>query len=208
MTVDHHEVLPRHADARKIPLAEFVAELERISSGLITKAEICKLLDNVEIDRADLEPFKHWSDQKHTRNKIFRNDMIEVMLICWPIGAKTPLHTHNGQLGWMEMIEGKLLVENFRVLDCNRPENQQVVGIDCLSGATSISMEKLGDELVQPGGLLNTVDKTHTIHRIQNLDEWNEGAVSLHIYSLPIESCVVFDMDAQRCFRKTLSYDY
>jgi cysteine dioxygenase len=208
MSVDQHEVAPRNADARTIALKDFVAEIERISRGLITKDAIASLLYSVEIERSDLEPYKHWSEAKHTRNKIFRNDLIEVMLICWPVGAKTPLHTHNGQLGWMEMLEGKLLVENNRVVDCNRPEGQQVVGIDCVAGATSIQMEKLNEELVQPGGLLNTVDKTHTIHRIQNLAEWNERAVSLHIYSLPIDSCVVFDMEAQRCYRRNLSYDY
>lgn len=208
MSVDQHEVAPRNADAKTISLEKFVAEIERISRGVITKDAIASFLYSVEIDRADLEPYKHWSDAKHTRNKIFRNDLIEVMLICWPIGAKTPLHTHNGQLGWMEMFEGKLLVENHRVIDCNNPEGQQVVGMDCIAGATSIRMEKLNEELVQPGGLLNTVDKSHTIHRIQNLAEWNERAVSLHIYSLPIDSCVVFDMEAQRCFRRNLAYDY
>jgi cysteine dioxygenase len=30
--------------------------------------------------------------------------------------------------------------------------------------------------------------------------------VSLHIYSLPIDSCVAFDMEHQRCFRRSLAY--
>jgi cysteine dioxygenase len=107
----------------------------------------------------------------------------------------------------MTMIEGKLVVENYRKLDCNRPENQQVVGMDCLAGATRLEMEHLGDEMAIPGGPLNTVDKTQTIHRIRNLAEWNEHAVSMHVYSRPIDSCVVFDMEAQRCFRRELKYD-
>ena len=57
------------------------------------------------------------------------------------------------------------------------------------------------------GGPLNTVDKLQTIHRIRNLAEWNEGAVSMHVYSRPIDSCVVFDMEAQRCYRRDLKYD-
>ena len=101
----------------------------------------------------------------------------------------------------------ELLVENHRKLDCNRPENQQVVGMDCLAGATRIEMKHLGSELCVPGGPLNTVDKRQTIHRIKNLAEWNEPAVSIHVYSRPIDSCVVFDLDAQRCFRRDLKYD-
>lgn len=190
-----------------VPAAQFIDGIRELSRGLITKQKIYDYLVRYEIRPADLEQYKNWLPDRHTRNKIFRNQMIEVMLICWPIGAITPLHTHNGQLGWMTMIEGKLKVENYRKIDCNRPEAQQVVGIDCLTGATKIEMQHLQDEFAVPGGPLNTVDKTQTIHRIINAPEWNQRAVSMHVYSLPIDSCVVFDMDAQRCFRRDLKYD-
>lgn len=186
---------------------QFVDGIRRLSEGLITKQKIYDYLVAYEIRAEDLEKYKQWLPDRHTRNKIFRNDMIEVMLICWPIGAITPLHTHNGQLGWMTMIEGRLIVENYRKLACNRPENQQVVGLDCLAGATEIEMEHLDTEMAVPGGPLNTVDKTQTIHRIKNLAEWDQRAVSLHVYSRPIDSCVVFDIENQRCFRRDLKYD-
>ena len=190
-----------------ISAEQFVDGIRRLSEGLITKQKIYDYLVAYEIRPEELESYKQWLPDRHTRNKIFRNDMIEVMVICWPIGAVTPLHTHNGQLGWMTMLEGKLIVENYRKVGCNRPENQQVVGIDCLAGATQIEMEHLENEMAIPGGPLNTVDKTQTIHRIRNLAEWNERAVSMHVYSRPIDSCVVFDMEAQRCYRRDLKYD-
>ena len=190
-----------------VPADQFVDGIRRLSEGIITKQKIYDYLVAYEIKTEDLERYIHWEPDRHTRNKIFRNDMIEVMLICWPVGAVTPLHTHNGQLGWMTMLQGKLLVENYRKIDCNRPENQQVVGMDCLAGATRIEMEHLANELAIPGGPLNTVDKTQTIHRIRNLAEWNERCVSMHVYSRPIDSCVVFDMDAQHCYRRDLKYD-
>jgi cysteine dioxygenase len=186
---------------------QFVDGIRRLSEGVITKQKIYDYLVGYEIRPDDLERYKNWLPDRHTRNKIFRNEMIEVMLICWPIGAITPLHTHNGQLGWMTMIEGKLLVENYRKVECNRPENQQVVGLDCLAGATKIVMEHLNNEFAVPGGPLNTVDKTQTIHRIVNRADWDERAVSMHVYSRPIDSCVVFDLEAQRCFRRDLKYD-
>ena len=190
-----------------VPVEQFVKGLRELSEGLITKQKIYEYLVSYEIRPQDLAKYEKWLPDRHTRNKIFRNDMIECMLICWPVGAITPLHTHNGQLGWMTMIGGKLLVDNYRKIDCNRPENQQVVGLDCLAGATRIEMKHLGTELCVPGGPLNTVDKTQTIHRIQNLRDWNEKAMSMHIYSRPIDSCVVFDMDAQTCVRRDLKYD-
>lgn len=186
---------------------QFVDGIRAMSEGIITKQKIHDYLVAYEIRPEDLARYVNWQPDRHTRNKIFRNPMIEVMLICWPAGAVTPLHTHNGQLGWMTMIEGKLLVENYRKVSCNRPENQQVVGIDCLAGATEIEMEHLHDELAIPGGPINTVDKTQTIHRIMNRAEWNQRALSMHVYSLPIDSCVVFDLEKQLCFRRDLKYD-
>jgi cysteine dioxygenase len=190
-----------------VPAEQFVDGIRRLSEGIITKQKIYDYLITYAIRPEDLKRYQQWLPDRHTRNKIFRNEMIEVMLICWPIGAITPLHTHNGQLGWMVMLEGKLAVENYRKVNCNRPENEQVVGMDCLAGATALEMEHLDNELAIPGGPLNTVDKTQTIHRIRNLAEWNERAMSIHIYSQPIDSCVVFDMDGQRCFRRDLKYD-
>ncbi len=208
METQHITEVPQPIYAPKPVAAEqFVEGIRRLSEGLITKQKIYDYLVAYEIRPEDLERYMQWLPERHTRNKIFRNDMIEVMLICWPVGAVTPLHTHNGQLGWMTMIEGKLLVENYRKVDCNRHENQQVVGMDCLAGATRIEMQHLGNELAIHGGTLNTVDKTQTIHRIRNLAEWNERALSMHVYSRPIDSCVVFDMEAQRCYRRDLKYD-
>jgi cysteine dioxygenase len=200
------EPKPIYAPAA-VPVEQFVDGIRRLSEGLITKQAIYDYLISYEIRPEDIERFKLWVPDRHTRNKIFRNDKIEVMLICWPIGAITPLHTHNGQLGWMTMLEGKLAVENYHKVRCNAAENEQVVGIDCLAGATEIEMELVNTELAVPGGPLNTVDKTQTIHRIINAADWNERAVSMHVYSLPIDSCVVFDMDAQKCFRRDLKYD-
>jgi len=190
-----------------VPVEKFIDGLRELSEGLITKQKIYEYLVGYEIREKDLARYELWLEDRHTRNKIFRNDMIECMLICWPVGAITPLHTHNGQLGWMTMIRGKLIVDNYRKTDCNRPENQQVVGMDCLAGATRIEMQALGTELCVPGGPLNTVDKTQTIHRIRNLSEWNAPAMSMHIYSRPIDSCVVFDIEGGKCFRRDLKYD-
>ncbi len=190
-----------------IPVEAFVDGLRELSEGVITKQKIYEYLIKYEVREKDLARYELWLPDRHTRNKIFRNDMLECMLICWPVGAITPLHTHNGQLGWMTMLRGKLIVDNYRKTDCNRPENQQVVGMDCLAGATRIEMQALGTELCVPGGPLNTVDKTQTIHRIRNIAEWNEPAMSMHIYSRPIDSCVVFDIEGGKCFRRDLKYD-
>ncbi|HYU25029.1 MAG TPA: hypothetical protein VEO74_07495, partial [Thermoanaerobaculia bacterium] len=82
-----------------VPAERFIDGIGELSRGVITKQTIYDYLVAWEIGREELERYKQWLPDRHTRNKIFRNDLIEVMLICWPVGAVTPLHTHNGQLG-------------------------------------------------------------------------------------------------------------
>ncbi|MBV9492721.1 MAG: hypothetical protein JOZ54_00625, partial [Acidobacteria bacterium] len=65
-----------------IPADEFVRGIEEISQGLITKQKLYDYLVTYQIRPEDLERYKTWRTDRHTRNKIFRNDMIEVMLIC------------------------------------------------------------------------------------------------------------------------------
>src|SRR5204863_4934879 len=80
-----------------IPVGQFVDGMRELAQGVITKQKIYEYLCANEIRDEDLSLYQQWLPDRHTRNKIFRNDLIEVMLICWPIGAVTPLHTHNGQ---------------------------------------------------------------------------------------------------------------
>ena len=55
-----------------------------------------------------------------------------------------------------------------------------------------------------PGGAVNTVDKVQTIHQV--VVQGGEPVISLHIYSRPIDSCVAFDLEERRCYRRELSY--
>ena len=55
-----------------------------------------------------------------------------------------------------------------------------------------------------PGGAVNTVDKVQTIHQV--VLQGKEPAISLHIYSRPIDSCVTFDLERRFCYRRQLSY--
>jgi cysteine dioxygenase len=48
------------------------------------------------------------------------------------------------------------------------------------------------------------VDKLQTIHQIENAG--TTGCISLHVYSKPFDSCIAFDLEKQRCYRRSLSY--
>ena len=185
---------------------DLIHGLQSFERELITKELVRQFLDSTSLSVEELKPYIFFRDEYYTRNLIYKDDLFEIMTICWKAGQKTAIHTHNGQLGWMSVAQGEVAVHNYKYLSCNAPENQNVIGIDCLGGATHIELARLGTEVCSTRGEIITVDKLQTIHQIENPDRARAGCVSLHIYSKPIESCIAFDLEQHRCFRRTLHY--
>jgi cysteine dioxygenase len=191
--------------ARKVvPVGDFVATLQEFEKEPITRDRVLDFCRETEVDRASLERYSFFRPDVYTRNLIYRDDQIEVMAVCWSRGQRTPIHTHNGQLGWMAVSQGAVAVINYKWLGCNAPDNQNVAGMDCLAGATELDLERREVQECYPGGPINTVDKVQTIHQV--VVQGKEPALSLHIYSRPIDSCVAFDLEHRRCYRRQLSF--
>jgi cysteine dioxygenase len=194
------------AHALYTTVEDFIHGLTSFERDIIAKDAIRQYCDSMRLPAEALKPFSFFRDDTYTRNLVYRDDLFEVMVICWKPGQKTTVHTHNGQLGWMDMPQGEVSIHNFHYLSCNAPENQNVVGMDCLGGATEIDLERVNTMAAYEHGPIYTVDKLHTIHQIECAETAKAGAMSLHIYSLPIDSCVAFDLEHQRCYRRSLAY--
>jgi cysteine dioxygenase len=191
--------------ARKtVSVSRFIETLRSFESEPITRDRVLEYCLENGVDRASLDPYIHFRSDAYTRNLIHSDDLFEVMALCWSPGQRTPIHTHNGQLGWMSVEQGSLAVINYKWLSCNAAFNQNVVGMDCLAGATELDLERHEVQECFPGGAVNTVDKVQTIHQV--VLQGKEPAISLHIYSRPIESCVAFDLENRRCYRRPLSF--
>ncbi|HEY0566389.1 MAG TPA: cysteine dioxygenase family protein [Terriglobales bacterium] len=183
---------------------DLIEGLKSFERHLITQDEVKRFMEEVPIKMDAIRPFVFWRDSFYTRNLIYRDDMFEVMAICWMPGQKTAIHSHNGQLGWMSVPEGEVVVNNFKYVRCSNPERQNVVGIDCLAGGHHIELERVGNQHCTSDEMIVTVDKLQTIHQIEN--PGTTGCVSLHVYSKPIDSCVAYDLEKDVCFRRNLTY--
>jgi cysteine dioxygenase len=185
---------------------DFVEGLKSFERDLITQDCVRDFMQGTQLSAQELTPYTHFRDEYYTRNLVYRDALFEVMIICWKSGQKTPVHSHNGQLGWMSIAQGEVAVHNYRYVACNCPEKQNVVGLDCLAGASHIELDRLHTEVCSEESGVSTVDKLQSIHQIENMDKSKAGVISVHVYSLPFDSCVSFDLDKQHCCRKTLSY--
>jgi len=194
------------SQALRTTVDDFIHGLTSLERDLISKDLVSRYCDSMRLSADALKPYTFFREDMYTRNLVYRDDLFEVMVICWRAGQKTTVHTHNGQLGWMDIPQGELHVHNYQYLACNAPENQNVVGIDCTGGATEIHLLRKGTMSCHENGPIYTVDKLHTIHQIENPDPASAGVLSLHVYSRPIDSCVAFDLEHQRCYRRSLAY--
>ena len=187
-----------------VSVADFVETLKGFEAEPITRDRVLHYCLETAVERASLAPYTHFRSDLYTRNLIYRDEIFEVMALCWSPGQRTPIHTHNGQLGWMSVEQGALAVINYKWLGCNASDNQNVSGMDCLAGATELDIDRREVQECYPGGPVNAVDKVQTIHQV--VLQGQEPAISVHVYSRPIDSCVAFDLEKRSCYRRQLSF--
>jgi cysteine dioxygenase len=128
-----------------------------------------------------LDKYCFYSKGNYTRNLIFKNDVFECMTICWEIGQASRIHNHRGQNCWMSAPIGRLKVQNFRV-DARDPARGT-----CRIIPTDIyEMDAAHPAYVNP---------LEPVHQVLNLPEFNQRAVSIHVYSKPFDSCEVYQRE-------------
>jgi len=165
----------------QMPVADWVRELCAIEEPKFTVENVLKFCQGHGVQADTLEPFLHWDPCCYTRNLIYKCPLFEVMTICWDRGQISRIHNHRGQNCWMSVPIGKLKVQNFRV-EVTDPAKQT-----CRLVATDTCiMDPLHPAAVNP---------VEPVHQVLNLPEYKERAVSIHIYSLPYDSCEIYSAD-------------
>ena len=192
---------------KTVSIATLVDLLRSTEGAPITSSRIADLLASVRLDPASMRRFVRHGDDHYMRHLIHRDEVFDIMAICWLPGQGTPIHTHNGQLGWAFAVEGAIDCTEYAYLGCDRPQNQNVAGLDCLAGGMKVKLEPTRTIHCERAGGINIVDKQVTIHALTVPPDCDEPVVTLHVYSLPFDSCVIFDVARGRCERKELAFD-
>jgi cysteine dioxygenase len=178
---------------KQVPIEDFVAGLRKFSEPAFSGTEqILRFLEQTPVAPDTLERFLTWDRQHYTRNLIDKTPLYELMAICWDIGQVSSVHNHRDQNCWMAVPIGRLLVENYRVI-----EQELEKGSCRLEAADTVEMN--------PGHPC-AVDPKEPVHRVLNPSEFNQRAVSLHVYSRPYDSCVVYSPEQRTCGEIKLHY--
>ncbi len=178
---------------KHVHIQDFVAELRQFSEAAFDETEqLRQFLQNAPVNPDSLSHYLTWDRQHYTRNLIDKTPLYELLAICWEVGQVSSVHNHRDQNCWMAVPIGRLLVENFHV-----------VHQDLSQGKSTI---KATDTVEMNVSHPCAVDPLEPVHRVFNPREFNQRAVSLHVYSRPFDTCVVYSAEQGTCGEIKLHY--
>jgi cysteine dioxygenase len=127
--------------------------------------DIHSWLSNVEITQIDLEPYLGFKEGNYWRHRVCRNEAVEMLIICWRPGQKTPIHDHNGSHGVVRVQQG-LMWETMFTYDNDRGLRYRTAR-ECPAG-----------ELTGAG--------VPDIHQLGNPEVSGQDLITVHVYAPPL----------------------
>ena len=176
-----------------VSIQEFAAALRALpAEAFHSGSAVLNLMKSTPVSEDSLAPFLHWDTQHYTRNLVDKTPFYELIAICWEPGQVSSVHNHQGQNCWMAAPVGKLLIQNYRT-----------VFEDLASGKCKLEPTDTVEMTISQPCAVNPAEP---VHRVFNPRELNARAVSLHVYSHPIDSCVVYSPEKGTCGEIKLHY--
>jgi cysteine dioxygenase len=125
-----------------------------------SKKQVVECLEKVSYQ--DLSSFVVFSEENYTRNLLYKTSLYEIILLCWQKGQVSSVHDHNGSFGIVKVFEGIIEEKQFDFSNLNLSSSFLLS-----KGETSQISDHIG---------------CHSLG-------CKEKAITLHVYSPPIEEC-------------------
>ena len=175
-----------HAVGSLVSIQELALELRKLPKASFDEVHTVRdFLHKHPVAPETLAPYLVWDRQHYTRNLIDKTHLYEVIAICWEVGQASSIHNHRDQNCWMAVPIGRLLVENYHL-----------VGQDLAAGRCQLEpLNTLEMNESHPCA----VDPADPVHRVVNPRDFQQRAVSLHVYSRPFDTCIVYSPEQGTC---------
>jgi predicted metal-dependent enzyme (double-stranded beta helix superfamily) len=169
-----------------VSIDDFVRGLRQFPEAAFRgTADIQDYLARTPVQPESLAPYLTWDAQHYTRNLVDRTEFYELLTICWESGQASSIHNHLDQNCWMAAPMGRLLVQNYRV-----KHEELKTGRCQLERSDQVHLDPAHPTVVNPN---------EPVHKVCNLREFAMRAVTLHVYSRPFDTCVVYSEDKGTC---------
>ena len=194
---------------KTVTIASVVDALEALPTDRISVDSVAEILGGGALDEASLRPYIGFCDDHYARRLIHRSERFDVMVLSWNPGQRTPVHNHSGQLGWVRLVRGAIEETHFACRDPEALCDTAGLQIDADGRGHGIELDRTSHTLIADVGAAAAVDRIRTIHQLGNPDQGSRSdrTVTLHVYSLPHDSCMCFDPQEETCWRRELRFD-
>jgi cysteine dioxygenase len=142
-------------------LAEKLRSLDAVPSLSL----LYELIERTTIGAEEVQPYLGFKAGNYSRHRVMKNEFVEMLVLCWKPGQRTPIHDHNGSHGAVFVHEGILWETTF--------------DYDSGTGLNYKSHRELRD-----GGL--TGSEVPDIHQLGNPDVSGRDLITIHIYAPPL----------------------
>jgi cysteine dioxygenase len=173
--------MPKQTTAEQLTITAWVNNLAALHARDFSLETVQDYIVSHHVRPETLEKYCFFSKGSYTRNLIFKNQLFECMAICWEVGQASRVHNHRDQNCWMAAPIGRLRIQNFRV------EDRDTAHGTCKLVPTEIYEMDAGNPV--------HVNPLEPVHQVLNLPEFNQRAVSIHVYSKPFDVCEVYQRD-------------
>lgn len=127
--------------------------------------QIYDWLETAKISSEELQPYIGFKDGNYWRHRVCRNEFVEMLVLCWRPGHRTPIHDHNGSHGGVKVQEGPLWETTFTY------DEQQ-------------GLEYKSAREYAPGAV--TGSDIPDIHQLGNPDVSERDLITIHVYAPPL----------------------
>jgi len=145
-----------------------------------------KVLERVEFGVEELEGYLNFEIGSYTRNLLHSAPAYEVLAICWGVGHHTPIHDHQGQEGWIRVLQGEVVESLYKV---------------SMQEQSGFEYEELEHRLVKLNEVSHVNDE-EAFHSIRNSVPGK--TVTLHVYSKPIPWCYIYNTNTGNRQKKVM----
>jgi cysteine dioxygenase len=151
-------------DSATLTFKDLTEELNKQTS-VPSLAEINALVERTNIKPDEVKPYLGFKEGNYSRHRVMKNEHVEMLVLCWKPGQRTPIHDHNGSHGAVFIYQGILW--------------ETVFDYDVEHGLNYKSHREL-----RTGGL--TGSEKPDIHQLGNPDVSGRDLVTIHIYAPPL----------------------
>lgn len=159
---------------------EIRTELERDPRG----TRLARMLGDYASAHDDWKQLALFDATTYARNLVRKDELFELMVVCWGMWQESPIHCHSGQQCWMAVLEGDIEEIHYKLPEGGGIQKGRSSVFRC--GSVAFINDEIALHKVRPAAGLT--------------------GVSLHLYAGPIPSCNVYDEVTGKVVPRTLGY--